>query len=133
VISEIYNNGPIGRADIWDNLGKEPVREDSAEADLFKLLIGDLSLGRVIRQRRETDGGGNFIKKQRTGMNRPKALARQTMKSAFDNNELYVLTDLGTQFVHYAMNELVPRVSFSQNVFTSEETVTEASDFRRAG
>ena len=133
VISEIYNNGPIGRADIWDNLGKEPVREDLAEADLFKLLVGDLSLGRVIRQKRDTDGAGNFVKKQRAGISRPKAMVSQTMKSAFDNKDLYVLTDLGTQFVHYAMNELVPRVSFSDKAFTSDAASAEEAKFRRAG
>lgn len=133
VISEIYNNGPIGRADIWDNLGKPPVREDSADADLFKLLISDLSMGRVIRQQRATDGDGNFIKKQRVEVSRSKTLKSQTMKSAFDNNDLYVLTDLGTHFVHYAMNELVPRVTFNQGAFTSEEPSFEHSEFRRAG
>jgi len=128
VISEIYNNGPIGRADIWDNLGKAPVREDSAEADLFKLLIGDLSMGRVIRQQRAMDSGGNFLRKQRSGTSRSKALASRTMKSAFDNDDRYVLTDLGTQFVHYAMNELVPRVTFGDGAFTSEEP-----EYRHAG
>lgn len=133
VISEIHNNGPIGRADIWDNLGKRPAREDSAEADLFKLLIGDLSMGRVICQQRPTDGYGNFIEKPRVGTNRPKALASQTMKSAFDNNELYVLTELGTQFVHYAMNELVPRVTFNEDAFNAEEPSAEHPEYRRAG
>jgi hypothetical protein len=127
VVSEIHNNGPIGRADIWDNLGKPAVREDSAEADLFKLLISDLSIGRVIRQRRDTDGYGNFIKKPRTGAGRQKGVASQAMKSAFDNNDLYVLTDLGRQFVHYAMNELVPRVTFAEDAFTAEERSAEPS------
>jgi hypothetical protein len=130
VISEIYNYGPIGRADIWDNLGKEPVREDSAEADLFRLLIHDLSVGRVIRQERPTDGAGNFIKKQRAGVGRSKVVVSQTMKSAFDNNDHYVLSDLGRQFVHYAMNELVPRVTFAteENEFTRPEPPLSSRD-----
>ena len=35
------------------------------------------------------------------------------VKSAFDNEEEYVLTELGRQFVHYAMNEIVPRIEFN--------------------
>lgn len=42
------------------------------------------------------------------------------MKSAFDNEERYVLTGLGTQFVHYAMNELTPRIEF--HGFDTEDT-----------
>lgn len=33
------------------------------------------------------------------------------LKSAFDNTEPYVLTELGEQFVHYVMDDLVPRVA----------------------
>jgi len=32
------------------------------------------------------------------------------MKSAFDDSEQYELTELGQQFVHYTMNEIVPRI-----------------------
>lgn len=55
VIGAIYNHSGSTRADIWQRLGREAVREDSADADLFKLLIRDLSTGGVIRQHRETD------------------------------------------------------------------------------
>ena len=110
VIGEIYRSGPISRGAIWRNLDRPDVREDSAEADLFKLLIRDLSTGAVIRQERPVDGYGNFIKKppSRRG---PHSRSSQ-MKSAFDEDEVYVLTDLGSQFVHYAMNELAPRIEF---------------------
>src|ERR1700733_1478977 len=60
VIGEIYRNPGSTRSEIWENLGKGEVREDSAEADLFKLLIRDLSTGGIIRQRRDTDNAGNF-------------------------------------------------------------------------
>lgn len=36
------------------------------------------------------------------------------MKSAFDDKEGYELTELGTQFVHYTMNELVPKIEKSE-------------------
>jgi hypothetical protein len=32
------------------------------------------------------------------------------MKSAFDDKEAYVLTEMGKQFVHYTMNDVVMRV-----------------------
>ena len=109
IVSQIYNSGGITRAGIWDRLGKEEVREDSAEADLFKLLIRDLSTGGVIRQETETDYAGNFLRKQAT--KRPKGYsAPRTVKSAFDDEDTYVLTQLGTQFVHYALTELPPKI-----------------------
>ena len=52
VVAKIYNNAGITRAGVWEALGREPVREDSADADLFRLLFHDLSTGRVIRQHR---------------------------------------------------------------------------------
>lgn len=110
VIGAIYNDHGITRRGIWQKLGKPAVREDSAEADLFKLLIRDLSMGSVIRQHRETDYAGNFIKKPTGGPRRSEGSGQ--MKSAFDNEEHYELTELGKQFVHYAMNELAPRIGF---------------------
>ena len=32
------------------------------------------------------------------------------MTSAFDDEKQYELTELGKQFVHYTMNEIVPRI-----------------------
>jgi len=32
------------------------------------------------------------------------------MKSAFDDNEFYVLTDLGAKFVHYVMEDVAPQL-----------------------
>ncbi|KZL24621.1 hypothetical protein [Pseudovibrio sp. WM33] len=117
VIGEIYRKGPIGRGSIWSNLGRSPVREDSAEADLYKLLIRDLSTGGVIRQHRETDYYGNFIKPKPT---RGTGNRSNTMKSSFDNTEDYVLTELGKQFVHYAMTEITARVEFDDSAVGSD-------------
>ena len=109
VIAVIYNTNGISRGAIWHKLGKEPVREDSADADLYRLLIRDLSTGGVIRQHRETDYQGNFIKQpaKRTGGN-----AKMTLTSAFDDTDSYELTQLGQQFVHYAMTDLPPRIDY---------------------
>jgi hypothetical protein len=45
VIGAIYNSDGITRGEIWKKIGKGEVREDSAEADLYKLLFRDLSTG----------------------------------------------------------------------------------------
>jgi hypothetical protein len=110
VIASIYNDAGVTRARIWEKVGKEEVREDSSEADLFKLLIRDLSTGSIIRQHREKDYAGNFLRKQ--AQRRRKGVA--TMKSAFDDTEGYELTELGQQFVHYAMTDLPARIEFEQ-------------------
>ncbi|MFC1655280.1 hypothetical protein ACFL3C_00235 [Patescibacteria group bacterium] len=109
VIKEIYQKPGITRGDIWDNVKGERPREDSAEADLFKLLIHDLNVGRVIRQARDTDGAGNFLKKTRVKSARGLSPSR-TMESAFENSKPYVLTELGKQFVHYTMEEVVTQI-----------------------
>ena len=63
VVGEIYRNEGLTRREIWANLGRERVREDSEDADLFKLLVRELSMGGIIRQHRETDYAGRFLKK----------------------------------------------------------------------
>lgn len=104
VIGTIYRDPGTTRAAIWNAIGGKPVREDSAEADLFRLLVRDLSVGGVIRQHRGTTASGEFLKKRRS-KRRGSVLA-----SAFDDQEPYELTELGRQFVHYAMTDLVPRI-----------------------
>jgi hypothetical protein len=109
VIRAVYKNPGATRAQMWDEIHGQAVREDSAEADLFKLLVRDLSTGGVVRQHRETTGDGRFIK--RTPIRTPSGYGSPVMKSAFDDVEQYVLTELGSQFVHYTMNEVVPRIA----------------------
>lgn len=100
IIREIYREPGITRFEIWKRIHKIEVREDSAEADLFKLLIHELTLGMIIRQYREKDDNGNFIKQSRKTPVRSSSL----MKSAFDDDKEYHLTELGQWFVHYTMN-----------------------------
>jgi hypothetical protein len=93
VIGELYHHPGSTRGEIWDNLGRGEVREDSADADLFKLLVQDLSTGGIIRQHRETDYQGNFLAKRRV---KPAGRGNApVMKSAFDDTESYELTALG--------------------------------------
>lgn len=106
VIRWIYQHPGSTRLNIWMGVHGARVREDSAEADMFKLLIRDLSTGSVIRQHRETDYYGNFIKRTRSA-----GRSSQVMKSAFDNEEAYELTELGKQFVRYTMEDVMPRIA----------------------
>lgn len=110
VIKEIFNKSGITRKQIWEGIHGEIVKENSAEADLFKLLILDLNTGHVIRQHKEVDYYGNFIpqpyKKSVKGSGR-------SYTSAFDDEKQYELTELGQQFVSYTMNEIVPRIAQS--------------------
>lgn len=110
VIGAIYNSDGITRGAIWRKIGKGNVREDSADADLYKLLFRDLSTGGVVRQHRETDYSGNFVKTVRK-----KSLggSSDVLKSAFDEEDEYELTELGRQFVHYAMTELTQRIGYT--------------------
>lgn len=109
IIRTIFRDPGSTRSEIWRDLHAQEVRENSAEADLFKLLIRDLSTGGVIRQHRDTTADGQYLRKQ--SVRRPKGVsASRVMKSAFDDSEQYELTELGRQFVHYTMNEIVPRI-----------------------
>lgn len=106
VIREIYKTRGITRGGIWERIRGEEPREDSAEADLFRLLIRDLSTGGVIRQEKEVDGYGRFIKKTPT-----RGGTSSTHESAFEDAKPYVLTELGSQFVHYVMDDVAQQIS----------------------
>jgi hypothetical protein len=108
VIRCVHNKQGITRFEMWDEIYGELPREDSAEADLFKLLIRDLSTGGVIRQEHDTNQAGQFLRKRRP---KGKFAVSTTMESAFEDTKPYVLTGLGDQFVHYTMNEVVTRIA----------------------
>lgn len=105
VIRAIYEKHSPTRRDIWLSLHSTIPRDDSSEADIYKLLIHDLTLGHVIRQRRQKTITGQFLKKQRGGRS-----SGSTMQSPFDGAEPYELTDVGRQFVHYVMDEVAPQL-----------------------
>ena len=107
VIKDIYRSPRSTRAQIWDRIRGPRPRENSAEADLFRYLIRELSTGGVIRQERETDPAGNFLKRPQGGHHRPTSLV---MESTFEDTKRYELTELGKQFVHYVMDNVVPRM-----------------------
>lgn len=107
VIREVYKRPGITRFEIWDSIYGELPREDSAEADLYKLLIRDLNMSVVIRQERPTNQEGQFLRKK---IPKRKGPVSTTMESAFEETKPYVLTGLGQQFVHYTMSEVVKRI-----------------------
>lgn len=121
VIAVIYKRGTNGvsRSGVWSGLGKVAVAENSADADLFKLLFRDLSTGGVIRQHREVDYYGNFVPK--TPERRPKGSGPKPLTSAFDGEDSYELTELGKQFVHYAMTDLPLKIEYKASEDTSKE------------
>jgi hypothetical protein len=108
IMRTIFKRPRCTRSEMWQEVHGREVAENSAEADLFKLLVRDLSTGGVIRQHRETTSDGQFVRK--TPNKTPKGYGSRVMKSAFDDTEEYELTELGRQFVHYTMNEVVPRI-----------------------
>jgi hypothetical protein len=112
VIGEIYqaHGRGISRGVVWHNLQRQAVREDSADADLYRLLFRDLSTGGIIRQRREVNYAGQFIAKPATKRSAPGGT--KTLVSAFEMEEQYELTELGAQFVHYAMTDLPLKVEY---------------------
>ena len=92
VVREIYKNPGVTRFEIWDTIYGELPREDSAEADLFRLLIRDLSTGGVIRQDRDTNQQGQFLRKRPLRRRGP---APGVTESSFEDTKPYVLTGLG--------------------------------------
>ena len=109
VVREIHQNPGSTRHDVWNALYNLDVRDDSPEADLFRLLFRDLSTGGVIRQERDVNRLGQMLTKRTVRV--PKGFGARIMKSAFDDKEAYVLTALGSQFVHYTMNESIGRLA----------------------
>lgn len=107
VIREIHQNPGSTRFEIWSSIYGELPREDSAEADLYKFLIRDLSTGGVIRQERDVNSLGQYIRKKPIR----RRVSPATLESAFEDTKPYVLTKLGGLFVHYTMNEAVTRLS----------------------
>ncbi|MCX6735790.1 MAG: hypothetical protein NTZ13_01780 [Candidatus Parcubacteria bacterium] len=114
VIREVYKNPGCTRQQIWQEIHGDPAREDSAEADLFKLLIHDLSTGHVITQHKERGYNGSIIL-QTPQRSKSKSNGTRYATSAFDDDKKYELTELGKQFVHYTMNEIVIKLEAGHN------------------
>jgi hypothetical protein len=119
VIREVFQNPGSTRFEIWEHIhGKFPP-DNSSEADLFRMLIGDLSQGRIIRQQRPVNSRGQFLKKSR-GTRRDGD--ESVILSAFDDSEPYELTELGKQFVRYVFSESSIELKTQLNLETAVET-----------
>ncbi|MBL6445322.1 hypothetical protein JMN32_03320 [Fulvivirga sp. 29W222] len=103
VIREIYKHESITRKQIWNNISTIEPAEDSTEADLYKLLIRDLSTGGIIRQVKRS----THPETSEPASKQPK---NGKYKSAFDDMEQYELTALGQCFVRYTMEEDTSRL-----------------------
>lgn len=112
VIAAVYNSNGISRGAIWKKIGKGPVREDSPEAGLYRLLIRDLNMGGIIRQHREKDASGTFYGKTPQKRQSSSRTGPKPMESAFDEEDSYELSELGQQFVHYAMTDLPLKIEY---------------------
>lgn len=101
IIENLYHVDPKGltRYQIWHQTYPYQPGEDSAEADLFRMLILDLTTGHIIRQERGKDYHGNFMRT----VAKKDEVTHTTASPTFDNTKKYVLTELGKQFVTYAM------------------------------
>lgn len=108
VIREVFQNPASTRFDIWTGIYGEVPREDSSAADLYKFLIRDLSTGGVIRQERDVNAAGQYVRKRARYVRR--GMASNVLESAFDDTKPYVLTAMGKEFVHYALSEVVTRI-----------------------
>jgi len=122
IIRLVYKQPGITRQEMWQEIYAREVREDSAEADLFKLLVQELSIGHVIRQHREKDYQGNFLK---APPQKNRAARNPYRTSAFDDEKEYEITELGRWFVHYTMNEIVPKLTQGE---TSSTEATASQD-----
>ena len=109
IIRVLFQNRGATRGRIWEEIGGSNVREDSAEADLFKLLIHDLSMGHVLRQIRSTNDQGQFLARKYTP-SRTSTPGTRVVESAFEDTKPYELTAMGQQFATYVLNEAVPQI-----------------------
>ena len=121
VIAAVYNSNGISRGAIWKKIGKGPVREDSPEAGLYRLLIRDLNMGGIIRQHREKDASGTFYGKTPQKRTTSPRTGPKPMESAFDEEDSYELSELGQQFVHYAMTDLPLKIEYNPNKEANQE------------
>jgi hypothetical protein len=103
VIRTVHERPGCTRGEIWARLYGKPAREDSADADLFRLLVRDLTVGGVIRQERPTTSDGRFVRTK--GKRVPVAAPAETLETAFEATKPYRLTALGVQFVTYVMSD----------------------------
>lgn len=106
VIRALYKDEGLTNMAVWDKIHGVHVADNSAEADLFKLLMHDLSVGHVLRQERAANSDGQFYRQKPTRTR----VRSQFLKTAFDDDKSLELTELGKQFVRYTMEDMMPQL-----------------------
>lgn len=112
IIRAVFKSRGLTRLDIWRRMGgadKLP-KENSSEADLFRMLIDDLSRGRVIRQEREYNVHYDRFVKPPPKKRAPKGQADPFYESTWEATKPYELSELGKDFVRYVLQEAVTRI-----------------------
>lgn len=107
VVKEIQKRSGITRKEIWNNTQGTTLPGDSAQADLFKTYVSDLTMDHIIRQQRLKDYYGNYIQERR----KKPAPGQKISAATFDDDRKYELTELGAWFTHYTMNAVVTKRS----------------------
>tara|TARA_R110002096_G_scaffold427166_1_gene637672 strand:- start:208 stop:1194 length:987 start_codon:yes stop_codon:yes gene_type:complete len=112
IIREVSKSRGLTRLDIWRQMGgaDQLPKENSSEADLFRMLIDDLSRGRVIRQEREYNAHHDRFVKPPPKKRAPKGQADPFYESTWEGTKPYELSELGKDFVHYVLQEAVTRL-----------------------
>jgi hypothetical protein len=108
VIKAIYKHPGITRGQIWDQAHADRPADNSSQAGLFSYLIRDLSIGGVIHIDKDVNSNGEYLRRQTT--HRTRGNASSTMESPFEDTKPYVLTELGKEFVHYVLQDVVQQV-----------------------
>lgn len=124
IIRQIHHNPGTTRLLIWDAVNGVLPPEDSAEAELYRLMMRDLSTGGVIVTQTSKPRDNRLPAKVR------RHLGTVPAESAFDERQAYRLTALGRHFVHYTMTDAVARLA-AAGLPKVETAMTAAG--RRAG
>jgi hypothetical protein len=106
LIRSLKEQGTATKFQIWEGMGGERVKDDSAEADVFGCLFNDLNLGHIVRKVTARDGAtGRKLRASRTQRS-----SSPLLKSVLDNTAPQELTAVGEKFIHYAMDELIDKL-----------------------
>jgi hypothetical protein len=75
-----FQNPGSTRFDIWTGVYGDVPREDSSAADLYKFLIRKLSTGGVVRQERDINTAGQFVRKRRRNVRKGSVVVTYSAK-----------------------------------------------------
>lgn len=106
LIRSLKEQGKATKFQIWEGMGGERVKDDSAEADVFGCLFNDLNLGHIVRKA----GGRDPATGRRLKATRAPRSSSPLLKSVLDNQTPQELTAVGELFIRYAMDELIDKL-----------------------